>query len=93
MIFACEKAVQLAPENGHIRDSHGLARAMTGNRLGAIEDFQALIKYFDEIESKLDEEDKLQWHQHILQRKRWIEALRNGANPFTEEELERLRNE
>ena len=64
---------------------------MTGNKLGAIEDFQAFIKYVDEMEPKLDEEDKLKWHQRRLKRKRWIEALRNGENPFTEEELEILR--
>ena len=66
---------------------------MTDNTSGAIEDFQAAIKYVDEIEQKLDEKDKLQWHQLRLKRKRWIDALRNGENPFTEEELEKLRNE
>jgi Flp pilus assembly protein TadD len=36
---ACEKAVALAPKNGEFRDSRGIARALTGNKQGAIEDF------------------------------------------------------
>jgi regulator of sirC expression with transglutaminase-like and TPR domain len=39
---ACERAVALAPDDGQIRDSRGLARAMTGNIEGAIEDFSSL---------------------------------------------------
>ncbi len=37
---ACNFAVALASGNGGIRDSGGLARALTGDTQGAIEDFQ-----------------------------------------------------
>ncbi|WP_306558131.1 tetratricopeptide repeat protein [Nostoc sp. 'Peltigera malacea cyanobiont' DB3992] len=40
---ACDKAVALAPEDSRIRDSRGLARALTGDTQGAIEDFEAYI--------------------------------------------------
>ncbi|MEQ8466956.1 nSTAND1 domain-containing NTPase [Coleofasciculus sp. E1-EBD-02] len=77
---ACEKAVTLEPEDGDIRNSRGLARALTGNTAGAIEDFQAYIEW-----TKDD--------NHKAQRQRWINELRAGKNPFTPEELERLLNE
>ena len=78
VMFACEKAVQLAPEDGYIRDSRGLARALTGDFPGAIKDFEAYIKWTDNAEEK-------------AQRQGWVDALKKGENPFTEEVLEKLR--
>ncbi len=75
---ACEKAVALAPKNGEFRDSRGIARALTGDKPGAIEDFQAFIKSTDS-----DEEKK--------QRQGWIDALKAGKNTFTPEEIEKLK--
>jgi WD40 repeat protein/tetratricopeptide (TPR) repeat protein len=77
VMFACEKAVQLAPYNGGIRDSRGLARALTRNTQGAIEDFEAFIAQVDDKET-------------ISQRQRWVKDLRAGKNPFTDEELKNL---
>ncbi len=77
VMFSCEKAVALAPEDGGIRDSRGLARALTGNTQGAIEDFQAFVDWTDNNKKR-------------LQRQRWIDALRAGENPFTEEEIKSL---
>lgn len=37
---ACEAAVEAAPNNASYRDSRGVARALTGDRAGAIADFQ-----------------------------------------------------
>ena len=77
---ACETAVALEPENRKFRDSRGLARALTGNIAGAIEDFQAFVEWTDDEERR-------------LKRQHWLEALRAGENPFTEEEIESLFNE
>jgi tetratricopeptide (TPR) repeat protein len=77
---ACENAVTLAPKNGWIRDSRGIARALTGNTAGAIEDFQLYIKLSDSDEGK-------------KQRQGWIKDLKAGKNPFTKEEIERLLQE
>jgi len=74
----CEQAVILAPENQNIRDSRGLARALTGNIEGAISDFQ----YFIEHSTSND---------LIQERQQWIADLRAGKNPFTPEELEKLK--
>ncbi|NJM71135.1 MAG: hypothetical protein HC862_13405 [Scytonema sp. RU_4_4] len=77
VMFACEKAVQLAPNEGYIRDSRGLARALTGNTQGAIEDFEAFIAWTDDKEQK-------------SQRQRWVKDLHALKNPFTDAELKTL---
>ncbi|MEJ1930266.1 caspase family protein [Nostoc sp. NIES-2111] len=77
VMFACEKAVTLDPEDTNSQDSRGLARALTGNTQGAIQDFEAFIK------STNDEQQK-------AQRQGWVNALRGGKNPFTKEEIQRL---
>ncbi|MBD2211233.1 AAA-like domain-containing protein [Nostoc linckia FACHB-104] len=78
VMFACEKAVKVAPDNGNIRDSRGLARALTGDYKGAIADFEVYIAQTSDQDIK-------------TQRQGWLKALRGGKNPFTKEELEKLR--
>ncbi|BBD61130.1 WD-40 repeat-containing protein [Nostoc sp. HK-01] len=80
VLFACEKAVTLAPNDGNIRDSRGLARALTGDIPGAITDFEAFIAKTDSKESK-------------AQRQRWVKELKAGQNPFSDAELKRLLNQ
>ena len=77
-MFACEKAVKLKPNNLKFRNSRGLARALTENYQGAIEDFQVLV------ESLKDEDEKARLEG-------WIETLKKGKNPFTSEVLEELK--
>jgi hypothetical protein len=77
VISACDTAVALAPGNVDVRDSRGVARALTGDTAGAIADFQAFIKGTDSAEGK-------------KQRQGWIDALKKGENPFTEKELAKL---
>lgn len=77
VLAACEQAVALNSDNPGYRDSRGLARALTGDTEGAIEDFQ----FFIDAGGFLSEE-----------RQRWIEALQAGQNPFTPEQLQRLMN-
>jgi hypothetical protein len=69
--------VALAPGNGDVRDSRGVARALTGNTAGAIEDFQAFIEGTDSAQAK-------------KRRQGWIDALKKGENPFTEKEIAKL---
>ena len=77
-MFACEKAVALEPENGWFRDRRGLARALTGDIPGAIEDFQAFVDWSD-------------YEEQGLKRQRWIDALRADEKPFTPEVIESLK--
>ncbi len=79
VMFACEKAVVLEPENGNILDSWGIASTLTRDKKGAIENFESYIKSTNEYKEK-------------VQRQRWINALRAGESPFTEE-MKRLLNE
>ncbi len=78
VLAACERAVALAPEHGGIADSRGLARALTGDVAGAIADFQTFVAWVTD-------------EQLRTQRLGWIEALRAGQNPFTDEVLVQLR--
>jgi hypothetical protein len=74
---ACERAVSLAPNSrlAGMRDSRGLALALTGKTEEAIPDFQALVDWC---------------HQNGCsdttgsQREQRIEALKNGQNPFNQ---------
>ncbi|NER05988.1 MAG: hypothetical protein F6K17_27060, partial [Okeania sp. SIO3C4] len=83
VLFACEKAVKLNPKNpwiqSRILSSRGLARALTGNYQGAIEDFQVYV-------------DSTNYQEEKAQYKDWIETLKKGKNPFTSEVLEELKN-
>ena len=78
VLFACEKLVELE-ESAVSQDARGLARALTGNFVGAIEDFEAAINS-GELKGEI-----------LEKRQRWLEALKSGINPFTPEELESLR--
>jgi hypothetical protein len=77
----CEQAVLKSPLAGN-HDSRGLARALTGDYAGAIEDFQFVV----DQGAKEGLPDEL-----ILQRQQWIEDLKAGKNPFTPELLEKLK--
>jgi regulator of sirC expression with transglutaminase-like and TPR domain len=79
VMFACEKAVKLKPNDGKFRRYRGLARALTGNYQGAIDDFQLLVE-------SIEDEDK----KAIVEG--WIETLKKGENPFTSEVLEEFKN-
>jgi WD40 repeat protein len=81
---ACERAVALAPADGWIRDSRGLARALTGDLEGATEDFEFAVQWAEETGYD---------PAFIESRTAWIEALRAGENPFDAATLEQLRNE
>ncbi len=78
VMFACEKAVALDPKDGYVIDSRGVARALTGDFEGAIKDFEMFVELTNNEEEK-------------AQLKGWIESLKKGENPFTDEVLEGLR--
>ena len=78
---ASEKAVRLAGKDvSEYRDTRGLARALTGDTQGAIQDFEAFIAS-DSLATRKAE------------RQKWVNALRKGQKPFTPELLETLWSE
>ena len=82
VMFACDRAVELDESAGSL-DSRGLARALVGNRAGALEDFREFID-LARFREGLDNE--------IAQRTSWIAALERGENPLTKEVLMELRS-
>src|SRR5262249_54455242 len=80
VIAACENALNKEPDNLGYRDSRGLARALIGDRKGAIADFEAFLQAdrFDEYKE---------------QRRGWIKMLKAGQNPFTPEVLKSIQNQ
>lgn len=84
MVPICERAVELDPVHGGIIDSRGLARALTGDYKGAIEDFEFFVEW-----SKEDPD----YEEDRLKREGWIIELKAGRNPFDPETLEALKDE
>ncbi|MEA5538442.1 AAA-like domain-containing protein [Limnoraphis robusta Tam1] len=78
VMFACENAVKLLPKDETIINSRGVARTLTGDFDGAIKDFEKFVEWTNNEENK-------------AQRKGWIESLKKGENPFTDEVLKGLR--
>ena len=80
VIPACEQAVTLEPEEAGPRGNLGLAKALTGDKEGAIQDFQAFIELSNNAVAN-----------RLVQG--YIDTLRAGENPFTEAEIQRLLGE
>jgi hypothetical protein len=80
---ACERAVQLMPDNGGYRDSRGLARVLTGDSAGAIEDFQFALEWGQGSRPQ-------SW---LTLRSDWIHELEAGRNPFDLATVVTLRKE
>jgi hypothetical protein len=70
----CEQAVVMAPDSTYIIDSRGLALALTGNRSGAIRDFQAFMKDADSTD-RLRRED---WIRRLQSDGLTLEAIRQS---------------
>lgn len=70
---ASECALKHFPDDGNYRDTRGVARALLGDINGAIADFNAYIKSLTEKNEKPNT---------IVERRKWIEELSEGRNPF-----------
>jgi hypothetical protein len=81
---ACERAVTLAPDDGSVRDSRGVARALTGDLVGAIDDFTAFVAWAHQDATRATQ---------AARRDEWIAALRGGRNPFDAATLLALRQD
>jgi len=86
----CEQVISLAPEGWRdvLRDSRGLARGLTGDTKGAIEDFTAAMESIKVLKD-------MGVYDEAFERRRegWIEALKAGRNPFDAATRMALRNE
>lgn len=97
VLDACEQAVNVAKsetDKAISHDSRGLARALTGNFAGAIEDFQVYVdKLTRRVQESHDSKDIETWETKKVQRQQWIEVLQKEENPFTPEVVEQLREQ
>ncbi len=91
-MFACEKSVALAPKNVALRGSRGVGRALTGDRKGAIEDFEVYVQWTNSAEARANNNE--QWLAYWRSKmQRWIADLKANKNPFTPEEMKSLLNQ
>jgi hypothetical protein len=81
VLAAGERAVSLEPNRPEFHDTTGFARALIGDRAGAIADFTFYVENY-KGDAELRE-----------LRKKWIQDLQDGRNPFTKETLAVLRKE
>jgi WD40 repeat protein len=80
----CDKAVELSHGYGMYRDTRGVAKTLTGNTKGAIEDFEAYL-------AQSYEDPRIE--QLKPKRRQWLEALRKDKNPITQAEIKELLKE
>jgi tetratricopeptide (TPR) repeat protein len=77
VLHACEQAVTLAPDDGSVHHSRGVARALTGDYNGAIADLDLFItRYIADSQLFLafgSEQDKTSLKALLAKRQGWIE--------------------
>jgi tetratricopeptide (TPR) repeat protein len=78
----CDKAVALNPGFAMYRYYRGIARAVAQDLAGAAEDLEQFAAMSEPG-----------WEEQVAQAPAWVEALRRGENPFTEEVLAQLRKQ
>lgn len=94
VVDACEQGVNLDPDNGNIRDSRGVNRALHGDSQGAIDDFRAYVAWAEAQMENIDNDAEAEeYAAAIARRKAWITALEAGEDPFDDATLEALRKE
>jgi tetratricopeptide (TPR) repeat protein len=67
------RALRLAPSDPNYHDTRGLALALSGRREEAIAEFNYFIENAQGIE---------RFARSIALRRKWIESLRSGEDPF-----------
>jgi hypothetical protein len=92
VLYASETATRLNPDWPIYRDTRGLARALTGDLRGAIEDFEFVVKELHGQGTFRSKHKTLRQEDAEL-RQEWLEALRLGQNPLTPEVLKLLRKD
>ncbi len=91
VLSACDRAIQLEPHNLIWRDTRGLARTKLGDYPGAIQDFQSFIN--GSISTDGITGDDAEIERAKTRRKKWIQDLKAGKDPFTPEEIQFLVDE
>jgi WD40 repeat protein len=94
VLFACDRMVAQVPESLDFHDSRGLARALTHDYAGAIEDFTFFVEHYaPNSYYPSPSSPSMPIDERLAQRRAWIAALERGENPLTDEVLRELRGE
>ncbi|MCE7938712.1 hypothetical protein DCC79_00585 [bacterium] len=85
VIDSCDRAIEIGEgTSGSAHARRAVARALTGDRPGAIADLEAALAIWDRRDFRGRTYDT---------RAAWLEALRDGRDPFDDATLEQLRRE
>ena len=79
VLWTCDQVVAIAPRQAWAREARGIARALTGDSRGAIDDLSAVAA-------------RAMSEQERSERLAWVASLRAGQNPFTAAVLASLRS-
>ncbi len=80
---ACDRAVEIGPENSSWLDSRGVARALTGNLDGALADLRKALELASD-----------RWSEgQLAKRAAWVASLEDGINPFADEGFQQLQED
>lgn len=79
VLWTCDHVVAVAPTQAWARAARGIARALTGDIQGALDDLSASA-------------ERTMSDQERSERRAWVAALRAGRNPFTADVLASLRS-
>ena len=95
VIFACDNAVNLEPDNLHIRNRRTIARTLAGDTNGAISEIEFMLPkiYRQNIEKLLLFKPKKYPSITYAAQQSRLDDLKEGKNPFTDEKLEEWRQE
>ena len=95
VMFACDNAVNLEPDNLNIRNSRAIARSLAGDTNGAIAEIEFMLPkiYRQNLENILAIKQKeYSSITYSVQQSR-LDDLKEGKNPFTDEKLEEWRQQ
>jgi uncharacterized protein YjbI with pentapeptide repeats len=93
VLFAGDKAVMSNEDWLIYRDTRGFARALSGDLVGALKDFEIVVQRLGNSSHYGNVSRTLGGKTDRQMRQEWLEALQAGQNPITEEVLARLRKE
>jgi WD40 repeat protein len=96
VIFACDNAIKLEPDSNYYLQRRSIAKAIAGQNDEAIGDFEGYLKqiYNRKLKSLLfvtEGANDLSFGDEEV--KGWLEELKAGKNPITEEKLEEWRQQ
>jgi WD40 repeat protein/tetratricopeptide (TPR) repeat protein len=94
VIFACDNAIKLEPDRNYYLQRRAIAKVIAGQNDEAIGDFESYLKliYNQKLKSLLfvtEGAEYLSFGDEEVQG--WLEELKAGKNPITEEKLEEWR--